>query len=537
MFYRYTFCDFLYTSVKDDTMFIYSFLVTDNKNGTTQIYVKKCYEPKVCCGIPSTMLTEDGYVLKTPSSPFTYPAPSPFKPTTPVNNQYLPPGRPTFSTSTDQSQPITGITTPRQPQPTVTDRQPQPSRTPTQSTTKEQRTTSKPQGSTRATTTKPLPSVTKTSVPSTTPPKYLPPTYSVQQGGNEINERDRDVQPTNQQKVVIRGEAQLSPQIFPTKKFGDQFGTTPAVKCASALVCTAENYCNSIGVISETPVELSSFRVPLTDCIIESTGASGKCCRDPNYVDPWPVNLAGVCAQRNTNTKPRGVRDIDASFAEIAWQAMILKESTKMLLCGGAIIGDAVVLTTASCVRNEAVNDVRVKAGEWELGSTNEPLPFQLVSVKAIEIHPNYDANTGSNDMAVLHLSERLQFATHIQPICISDKDPSSSETCITTGWGKQALSIHEEGAIMHVTVTNPVSRSECGADDSGVCSTTKFDSCQFDAGSALACGTGSNVQLKGIYGVENSCGEGEAVRFIKPDVAWVNKQFMERSKPLLLRS
>lgn len=90
---------------------------------------------------------------------------------------------------------------------------------------------------------------------------------------------------------------------------------------------------------------------------------------------------------------------------------------------------------------SEAVNDVRVKAGEWELGSTNEPLPFQLVAVKAIEIHPNYDANTGSNDMAVVHLSERLQFATHIQPICISDKDPSSSETCITTGWGKQALS------------------------------------------------------------------------------------------------
>lgn len=95
---------------------------------------------------------------------------------------------------------------------------------------------------------------------------------------------------------------------------------------------------------------------------------------------------------------------------------------------------------------------------------------------------------------------------------------------------------VHEEGAIMHVTKTSPVSRSDCGADSSGVCSTTDFDACQFDAGSALACGSGSSVLLKGIYSVENACGEGQAVRFIKPDVAWVNAQFLERSKPLLLR-
>lgn len=88
-----------------------------------------------------------------------------------------------------------------------------------------------------------------------------------------------------------------------------------------------------------------------------------------------------------------------------------------------------------------SVGDLRVKAGEWQLGSTDEPLPFQLVGVKNVEVHPSYDANSGSNDMAVIHLSQRLQFASHIQPICISDKDPSPSETCVTTGWGKQALS------------------------------------------------------------------------------------------------
>lgn len=50
------------------------------------------------------------------------------------------------------------------------------------------------------------------------------------------------------------------------------------------------------------------------------------------------------------NTKPQGIKDLDANFAEIPWQAMILKESTKSLLCGGAIIGDEFVLTSAACV-------------------------------------------------------------------------------------------------------------------------------------------------------------------------------------------
>ncbi|KAM7345079.1 inactive serine protease scarface [Cochliomyia hominivorax] len=598
-------------------------------NAVVNLETKKCYEPSVCCGIPSTMLTLDGYFLKTPPSPFTYPQTSPNTPTTSVNKDYLPPQpapqrrpqpqpqpqqpqpqprpqpqpqpqqpqpRPQYPAPTPQA-PSTGVqylppapqpsrptynppappaTQPARPQynppaPQPTQQQPvrpqyvppapqptqqQPARPqyvppapqPTQQQPKPQYLLPAPQPSPQAPVRQPQPTATRPTfnqpprrIPSTTPPKYLPPVQPTQPKYSG----DRDVQSSNQEKHVyqqkpIRGENELSPQIFPPAKYRptqsqEQSLPTPA-KCASALVCTAENYCSSIGVISETPVEITPFRVPLTDCVIEGTGAPGKCCRDPNYVDPWPVNLAGVCATRNKNTKPQGIKDIDANFAEIPWQAMVLKESSKSLLCGGAIIGDGVVLTTASCVQNVAVNDIRVKAGEWELGSTNEPLNFQLVGVKNVAIHPSYDANTGSNDMAVLHLTDRLQFASHIQPICISDKDPSPSETCITTGWGKQALNIHEEGAIMHVTTTSTLSRSDCGADASGVCSATKFDACQFDSGSALACGTGSSVLLKGIYSVENACGEGQAVRFIKPDVAWVNAQFLQRSKPLLLR-
>ncbi|XP_046866351.1 inactive serine protease scarface [Drosophila willistoni] len=513
----------------------------DCRNGEISAinYVKKqgpnrCYAPEICCRMPSTTLTEDGYIFNLPEKNFPLPTnptvpaaprttqPQPtYRPTTGVpptrpTNEYLPPQttrRPTYQPP-QTTRRIVYTPPPTQPRPT----QPPTTRAP--------RPTQPQPLPTRRPTNEYLPPVSVNEIPHrerpTQPPRYEP---------------DRVPQPSNE-KPVYRGEELLSPQIFPTPKSVEV--PKHFAKCASALVCTAENYCNAIGVLSETPIELTpmeaAFRVPLTDCLQPENGAPGKCCRDPNYVDPWPVNLAGVCATRNKRTKPTGIKDLDANFAEIPWQAMILRESSKTLLCGGAIIGDEFVLSTASCLNGVPVGDVRIKAGEWELGSTNEPLPFQLVGAQTIDLHPAYDPATNANDMAIIRLQKRFEFATHIQPICISDEDPKPSEQCVTTGWGKQALSIHEEGAIMHVTETSAQARSDCGADNTGVCSATKFDACEFDVGSALACGSGSNVRLKGVFSGESNCGEGQSVRFAKPDIKWINTAFADRNKPLLLK-
>ena len=77
------------------------------------------------------------------------------------------------------------------------------------------------------------------------------------------------------------------------------------VGCAAALNCTNIQFCTASGVISKTPVVLNPqqelFRVPLTDCREPSTNQVGKCCRDPDYTDPWPVGRTGqyVAAELN----------------------------------------------------------------------------------------------------------------------------------------------------------------------------------------------------------------------------------------------
>lgn len=68
--------------------------------------------------------------------------------------------------------------------------------------------------------------------------------------------------------------------------------------CPAAMNCTQIDYCSATAVISKTPVVLTEFqkayRVPMTDCTIMPSRELGKCCRDPDYTDPWPIGRSGV---------------------------------------------------------------------------------------------------------------------------------------------------------------------------------------------------------------------------------------------------
>ncbi|XP_018398523.1 PREDICTED: uncharacterized protein LOC108776415 [Cyphomyrmex costatus] len=102
---------------------------------------------------------------------------------------------------------------------------------------------------------------------------------------------------TNQREQYQTGDSSAS-EVFPLKSAPTN--SNPAVfqfsvhmGCAAALLCVEEQYCTLEGTISPQPVRLTSNelirRVPLSSCRISETGAIGKCCRDPNYVDPWPT--------------------------------------------------------------------------------------------------------------------------------------------------------------------------------------------------------------------------------------------------------
>ncbi|XP_054015987.1 inactive serine protease scarface [Hylaeus anthracinus] len=88
------------------------------------------------------------------------------------------------------------------------------------------------------------------------------------------------------QEIVGQNPGQ-TPTNFLANATHVQFG------CAAALLCVEEQYCTAGGTISTEPVSLEKTtiqqRVPLSSCKNPDNGIIGKCCRDPNYVDPWPT--------------------------------------------------------------------------------------------------------------------------------------------------------------------------------------------------------------------------------------------------------
>ncbi|XP_014485658.1 PREDICTED: uncharacterized protein LOC106750091 [Dinoponera quadriceps] len=114
-------------------------------------------------------------------------------------------------------------------------------------------------------------------------PEEVPLDYN-QVSGSSPREQFQEGSVIDSEPVAPAANPAANPAIF---QFPIQSG------CAAALLCVEEQYCTLEGVISPEPVALTSKqllrRVPLSSCRNQETGVIGKCCRDPNYVDPWPT--------------------------------------------------------------------------------------------------------------------------------------------------------------------------------------------------------------------------------------------------------
>ncbi|CAH2056053.1 unnamed protein product, partial [Iphiclides podalirius] len=255
---------------------------------------------------------------------------------------------------------------------------------------------------------------------------------------------------------------------------------------------------------------------------------------------------AGQCGIKHPQRPYGNHDDLEVDFAEIPWQAMVLLQTNRSLLCGGVISRPDVVITSAACVDGLEAKNVLVKGGEWKLGIDEEPLPFQIVQVKTIVFHPGYKPGSLKDDVAILHLAENLRFANNIQPICMPDsKDSinafySGAGQCIVTGWGKIVLQAHLEGSIMHSVNMSLVEPTECESrlqqdyphlldnydQESCACgqpSNSVDNVCKVDIGSALACTTGDGYfVLQGIYSWDSGCQIGnQLAAFYKFDIEW----------------
>ncbi|XP_035528100.1 suppressor of tumorigenicity 14 protein homolog [Morone saxatilis] len=189
----------------------------------------------------------------------------------------------------------------------------------------------------------------------------------------------------------------------------------------------------------------------------------------------------------------------NAELGEWPWQVS-LHFLTYGHVCGASIISERWILSASHCfVTSSPENSI---ASNWQTYSGMQDQYKQdgvlRRPVKRIISHPNYNQMTFDYDIALLELSEPLEFTNTIQPICL----PSSSHvfpagmSCWVTGWGalreggqksqilqKASVKVINDSVCNMVTEGQVTSRMLCSGFLAG-----GVDACQGDSGGPLVC-------------------------------------------------
>lgn len=197
---------------------------------------------------------------------------------------------------------------------------------------------------------------------------------------------------------------------------------------------------------------------------------------------------------------------------------------------------------------------LKVRVGEWDTQTSEEPLPHQDRSVYEVVIHENFYKGGLFNDVALLFLSEAVDMSyDNVGIICLPPQDSNFDYSrCSASGWGKDTFGRDGTYQVIMKKVDLPVvPRDHCQAalretkvgrrfnlHESFICAGGEAgkDTCKGDGGSPLVCpiqGSKDRFYQAGIvaWGVE--CGA-VGIPGVYVNVAkfryWIDQHLMARN-------
>lgn len=84
------------------------------------------------------------------------------------------------------------------------------------------------------------------------------------------------------------------------------------------------------------------------------------------------------------------------------------------------------------------IEEMEVRAGEWDYQVAVEDLQPQVSRVSAIAVHEHYKDGTLINDVALVFLRRKFLRRDNVTPLCLPMAEVKvDEEDCFATGWGR----------------------------------------------------------------------------------------------------
>ncbi|XP_054710482.1 serine proteinase stubble-like [Uloborus diversus] len=148
------------------------------------------------------------------------------------------------------------------------------------------------------------------------------------------------------------------------------------------------------------------------------------------------------CGVQSPYPKSKVVGGTHSAFGEWPWQVSVRRSTffgfTSTHRCGGAILNANWIATAGHCVDDLQKPQIRIRVGEYDFNTVDEPAAFQERGVLRKIVHPRYNFFTYEYDLALVKLDSPLVLKPHVRPICLPTKDETYiGYNATVTGWGR----------------------------------------------------------------------------------------------------
>lgn len=245
----------------------------------------------------------------------------------------------------------------------------------------------------------------------------------------------------------------------------------------------------------------------------------------------WSIPLSLSCTSLitasalATQVTPYIINGTNANQSDWPYITALVKKNQNAYdgqFCGGSFIGQRYILTAAHCVEDFAPDDFDVIVGINNLNS--ESSQGARISVNKVYVHPQFNASTLSNDIAVLELSRAVTSneATPVTLATSTTRNNTSDGSILTVaGWGSTTpeygnhttpaqLQQVDVPLVNQTTCSNTFASVSSNPDSANFCAGTVdegYDSCRGDSGGPIIVKS-SGTQLGLVSFGKQRCGQ-----------------------------